>query len=440
MLNLASGNHRYCDGVSRRSFLSVGSLALGGLTLPGILRAEARSGKRTQKSVIMVYLSGGISHQDTFDLKPKAAKEIRGEFNAIKTNVPGIEFCEHLPKLAKVADKLTVLRSIVGLRDEHTSWQNLTGYPMTVAQRENRPNVGGFVSKTLGSVDVLTPAAVDLFPTMKHRPYNSGGAGALGRQHDPVKAEGEQLSIMKLRYVDRPHFDTRRELLNSLNAYRTTNDNRPFGFDTVQQQAVDVLTSGKVVEAMDLEKEDPKLRERYGKGSPKHQGDGAPEWNDQLLMARRLVSAGVRCVTVAYGFWDTHGNNFGALKKRLPLFDQGISALVQDLHDRGLDKDVTVLVWGEFGRTPKINKKAGRDHWSRVSSALFAGGGMPSGQVIGSTDAIGGEAKDRPVHYQDVLATVYHNLGIDTAELVRDQFEKPIPILPSGARPIRELI
>jgi uncharacterized protein (DUF1501 family) len=183
-------------------------------------------------------------------------------------------------------------------------------------------------------------------------------------------------------------------------------------------------------------KEPSAVRERYGRGSPRHLGDGAPMWNDQLLMARRLVEAGARCVTVAYGFWDTHGGNFRYLKQHLPLFDQGISALVEDIYARGLDRDVTVLVWGEFGRTPKINKDAGRDHWSPVNGALLAGGGMRTGQVIGSTDSTAGQAKDFPIHYRDVLATVYRNLGIDPHAMVHDIFGRPMPILPSTAQTI----
>jgi uncharacterized protein (DUF1501 family) len=163
-------------------------------------------------------------------------------------------------------------------------------------------------------------------------------------------------------------------------------------------------------------------------------------WNDQLLVARRLVEAGARCVSVAYGFWDTHGSNFAHLKKYLPLFDQGISALIEDIHVRGLDKDVTVVVWGEFGRTPKINKQAGRDHWAPVNSAILAGGGMKVGQVIGSTDKLGAYAASAPIHYQDVLATLYHNLGIDPHAFVTDPSGRPVPILPGSAQSIERLV
>ena len=208
----------------------------------------------------------------------------------------------------------------------------------------------------------------------------------------------------------------------------------------VYRRAFDVLTSDKVARAPDLTYEDPRLRERYGLGSAQHLGDGAPMWNDQLLIARRLAEAGARCITVAYGFWDTHGQNFSWLRQRLPLFDLGISALIEDIYARGLDQDITVVVWGEFGRTPKINKDAGRDHWARVNSALLSGGGMKVGQVIGSTDKLGGSAAGRPVPYLDVLATIYDRLGIDPHAFIHDKADRPINILPPTAMPIPELI
>ncbi len=210
--------------------------------------------------------------------------------------------------------------------------------------------------------------------------------------------------------------------------------------DESYRRAFDVLTSSKLVDAMNIEQEDPSLLARYGRGSSKHLGDGAPTWNDQLLIARRLIEAGVRVVTVAYGFWDTHGNNFSHLRQHLPTFDAGISSLVQDLHDRGLAEDVSVVVWGEFGRTPKINANAGRDHWAPVQSVLFSGGGMKVGQVIGSTDKTAAYAEDRPIHYRDVLSTIYFNLGIDSSVYIRDQAERPVRILPEDYRPIRELV
>ncbi|HVJ87211.1 MAG TPA: DUF1501 domain-containing protein [Caulifigura sp.] len=434
---------RFCDGLSRRSFVRAGSLAVGGLGLADLLKHEARgnSGSRRHKSVIMVYLSGGIAHQDTFDLKPNAPSEVRGEFHQIATAVPGTAFCEHLPKLSACADKFTVLRSIVGQRDEHSSFQSVTGFTMGETQQRRLPHFGSVVSKVQGGTDSLTPPFIDLFPTMQHRPYNSTGAGYLGSAYHQVRADGEDLASMKLRYIERPQFESRQKLLSSIDDLRRRGD--AIGFansDESYRRAFEVMTSSKIVEAMDVERENPAVRERYGKGSSKHLGDGAPMWNDQLLIARRLVESGVRVVTVAYGFWDTHGNNFSHMKTHLPLFDTGISALVEDLHERGLAEDCSVVVWGEFGRSPKINGNAGRDHWAPVQSVLVAGGGMPEGLVIGSTDKTAAYAQDRPIHYRDVLATIYHNLGIDPHDFVRDISERPVSILPDDARPIRELV
>ncbi|MDZ4781349.1 MAG: DUF1501 domain-containing protein [Planctomycetia bacterium] len=433
---------RYCDGVSRRSFLQIGSLAIGGLSLPRLFAAEdAGRVARSHKSVIMVYLSGGLAHQDSFDLKPDAPEGIRGEFRPIDTNVPGIQICELLPRLAAMTDKLALVRSIVGLRDEHSSFQNLTGFPMDQAQREGKPNFGSVVAKLQGAIDPVVPPFVDLFPTMQHRPYNSPGFGILGQSAGGVKADGEGLENMKLMRISESQLEGRRALRDSVDHFRRQVEGLEVDRLGAQyQRAFDVLTSNKLVNSLDLEKEDPAVRDRYGRGSSKHQGDGAPLFNDHLLMARRLVETGVRCVTVAYGFWDTHGNNFGHLKGNLPQFDQGISALVDDLHQRGLDRDVTVIVWGEFGRTPKINKDAGRDHWARVNGALLAGGGLRTGQVIGSTDKLGAEAAARPVHYLDVLATLYHAMGIDPHTIVTDKTNRPVGLLPDAAQVIEELI
>lgn len=442
MLNLTGHAQPFCDGLSRRSFMSIGSLAVGGLTLADVLRAEQTTGRKLgHKATIMVYLSGGISHQDTIDLKPDAPAEVRGEFNPISTNLPGVLIGEHLPKLAQCMDRYAIIRSVVGQQDEHTSFQNLTGFPMNQAQREKIPNFGSVVSHVQGQTDSVTPPFVDLFPTMQHRPYNAMNAGYLGTRNDQVKADGEDIASMKLRFISSDQFTHRRELLRQFDELRQTElTQRIRGMDEVYGRAFDVLTSSRLVDALDISKESQFVRDRYGKGSPKHQGDGAPLWNEQLLMARRLVEAGVRVVTVAYGFWDTHGGNFRHLKQNLPTFDQGISALIEDIYERGLSEDVTVVVWDEFGRTPKINKDAGRDHWAPVSKAWLAGGGMRVGQVIGATDKTAAYAAERPIHYRDILATIYHNMGIDPHMLVRDINERPVAVLPESARPIRELV
>ena len=434
----AASGSRFCDGLSRRSFLQAGTLAVGELTLEQLAQAGVVSNSNRHKAVIMVYLSGGLAHQDSFDLKPDAPAEIRGEFSPIATSVPGIQVCELMPRLAEVMDRCTLIRSVVGQRDEHSSFQSLTGYTMDQTQRERRPNFGSVVARSLGPTDPVIPPFVDLFPRMQHRPYNSYGGGYLGATFDQVRADGEDLASMKLRFIEANQFQRRQGLLTQLDQLQRESD-RTTTVSESYRKAFDVLTSSRLVDAMDIEKEAPEVRERYGKGSPKHQGDGAPLWNEQLLIARRLVEAGVRVVTVAYGFWDTHGHNFSHMRQNLPTFDQGLAALVQDLYDRGLDKDVTLCVWGEFGRTPKINKDAGRDHWAPVQAALLAGGGMPAGQVIGSTDKTGGYAETRPVHYRDILATLYHNLGLDPHSFVRDINDRPVTLLPDDARPIREL-
>jgi Protein of unknown function (DUF1501) len=442
MLSFFGSPSRFCDRVSRRSFLRIGALGFGGLTLPQLLRCEAAAGKaRSHKSVIMVYLSGGLAHQDSFDLKPNAPAEVKGEFKPIPTNVPGIQVCELLPRLAECMDKIALLRSITGLADEHSSWQNMTGVRMDVAKREMKPHLGSVIAKVQGPVDPLIPPFIDLFPTMQHKPYNSPHPGNLGRAAAAARVDGDEVSLMKNLSVPAERLGDRKQLLAALDSYRRQADSADRnGMDTFHDKAFDVLFSSKLVEALDVTREPLAVRDRYGRGSSKHQGDGAPLWNDQLLMARRLVEAGARVVTVAYGFWDTHGQNFKHLRSNLPVFDRGISALIEDIYARGLDKDVTVLVWGEFGRSPKINKDVGRDHWSRVNGALFAGGGMKVGQVIGSTDSQAAEAKDDPIPYPNVLATVYQNLGINPSSMVYDVSNRPSPILPSTVEPIGRII
>jgi hypothetical protein len=329
-----------------------------------------------------------------------------------------------------------LVRSLVGQRDEHSSWQSYTGTTMDVAKREQKPHFGSVVARMQGQTDPVIPAFVDLSPTMQHKPYNSPGPAVLGRIAAPVKVDGDEIAVMKNLSVTPNQLQDRKGLLDSIDGFRKTSGTSA---DTFHDRAFDVLTSSKLVEALDVTKEPERTRERYGKGSARHLGDGGPQHNDQLLMARRLVEAGARVVTVAYGFWDTHGQNFSYLKKQLPLFDTGISALVEDIYARGLDKDVTVVVWGEFGRTPKINKDAGRDHWSRVNSCLMAGGGMKTGQVIGSTDSAAGEAKDDPVPYPSILANVYRNLGLDPHGMVYDVSGRPNPILPSTVSAIEKV-
>jgi hypothetical protein len=301
--------------------------------------------------------------------------------------------------------------------------------------------MGAVLSKLKGPVDKTVPPFVGLAPKMGHMPWaDPGDPGFLGLAHGPLKPDGPLMADMVLKEITLDRLTDRRRLLRSLDRFRLSVDSNVEGMDALRQRAYDLLTSKKLVEALDVTREDPKVRDRYGRGTNDNVDDGGPCWNDQFVVARRLVEAGARCVTLAFGRWDYHGNNFGQLKERLPKLDQAVSALVQDLHDRGLDKDVSVVVWGEFGRTPRINQDGGRDHWPRVSCALLAGGGMRAGQVIGSTTRFAEEPDSRPVHYRDVFATLYHNLGIDVSTTpVMDAQDRPHFLL-EGHEPLTELV
>ena len=438
MLTIRGAGGKFCDGLSRRQFLTVG--ALGGLALPQLLAAEAHAGIRnSHKAVILIYLPGGPSHQDTFDLKMDAPSDIRGEFKPIKTNVPGVEICEHLPRLAKMMDKVAVIRSLVGARDEHSSNLCLSGYTNAEFNQNKAPTMGSVLSRLEAPVDKTVPSYVNLAARTQHPPYNDPGPGFLGPGYGALNPNGPMLADMTLTDVSLDRLSHRKQLLASLDRYRRRVDTLP-ELDTMSARAFDILTSSKLVQALDVSREDVKTRERYGKGIDKPQGDASPMLNEQFLAARRLVEAGARLVSVSYGFWDWHGGNFTNMKAHLPVIDQGISALIEDLHQRGLDKDVSVVVWGDFGRSPKINKDGGRDHWPRVSCALLAGGGMKTGQVIGSTNKFGEEPDERPVDYKDVMVTLYHNLGIDIVNTpIPDMTGRPNYLF-AGREPLPELV
>ncbi len=446
----------FCDRHRRRHFLRIGGLGLGGLSLPRLLQAADLSqaaglGSATgkvlpHKAVIMVYLPGGPSHQDMYDLKMDAPSEIRGSFRPIKTNVSGIEICEHLPKLAGMMDKFTIIRSLFGSPDQHASDMCVSGYPIGPRGRQDQhPSLGSAASKLLGPVDRAVPPFVGLTIKTRHDPYsNPGFPGFLGAAHAPFQPDGEGMDNMRLQNLTLDRFRDRRTLLDSLDRFRQRQDASAemAAYDTYTRKAFDVLTSSRLVEALDVEREDAAVRELYGRGdaSPAFGEDAGPHWMDQFLVARRLVEAGVRCVTLSFGSWDRHHSNFSRLPQQLALFDQAITALVSDLHRRGLADDVSVVAWGEFGRTPRINKDAGRDHWPQASCCLLAGGGMRTGQVIGSTNRLGEVPQDRPVHYQDVFATLYRQLGIDTRHVtIPDHSGRPQYLL-DRRDPIAELI
>ncbi|MBX3415069.1 MAG: DUF1501 domain-containing protein [Pirellulales bacterium] len=445
MLTIHGPRYRFCDGVSRRNFLKIGGLALGGLSLPQLYEAEARAGTRSShKAVIMIFLPGGPPHQDMFDLKPEAPAEIRGEFNPIATNVPGIEFCEHFPRLAQMADKLAVIRTLVGADGSHSSYMCNSGHNEGGPQPQGGwPALGSVVSKLQGPVDRAVPPFVGLAPRMGHMPWaNAGEPGFLGKAHAPFKPDSEGLANMTLSGVTLDRLGDRQTVLAALDRFRRESDASGMmdGMDAFNRRAFDVLTSSKLVEALDLSREDEKLRDCYGRGYPENKDDGGPRLLDNFLVARRLVSAGVRCVTLAFSRWDWHGANFRQGREEMPLLDQGVSALIEDLEQRGMLDDVSVVVWGEFGRTPRINPSAGRDHWPQVACGLLAGGGMRTGQVIGETTRLAEVPKERPVHFQEVFATLYHNLGIDVATTtINDHSGRPTYLL-DHREPLRELV
>ena len=416
MLSIPGRRYTLCDGISRRDVLKIGALAMGGLALPDLLRLEARAGvTHSHKAIIMIYMAGAPSHQDMYDLKMDAPAEIRGEYRPIDTNVPGIQICEHMPRLAKIMDKCVPLRSVYGSPSgAHDSFICYTGRSTQNQPAGNWPSVGSTISQLKGPVNRSVPPFVGLAPNAGHPPYGSPGhPGFLGISHAAFRPSGPAKKDMVLNGVTLDRLGDRQKLLRNFDEFRRQTV-AVKGLDDVTAQALSILTSSKLAEALDLSKEDPRTLERYGKGDSKNYGDGAPRNLEHFLMARRLVEAGARVVTLNFGRWDFHSNNFGGLKEtHLPQFDQGLSALIEDLHERGMADDVSVVAWGEFGRTPRINGNAGRDHWPQVGGGLVAGGGIKTGQVIGATDRLGAKIAERPVHFGEVLATLYHKMGIN---------------------------
>ena len=450
ILGRRSGRSRFCDGVDRRNFLQIGGLAMGGLTLPQLLRAEQEQGVgRSHKAIINIFLPGGPPHQDMWDIKSDAPSEIRGEFQPIKTNVSGIEICELFPRIAAMMDKFVPIRSMVGASGQHYSFQAMTGRRETNPPAGGWPSMGAWISKVLGPVDPAVPPHLSLFYKSSHAPWGDpGNGGFLGVAHAPFrlvggKNETSKTDNMVLKGITLERLQDRRRLLGALDRLKREVDTTGAmkGIDVFTEQAIGILTSSKLASAMDLSDEDPKLVERYGKGNPGFVADGAPRITENFLIARRLVEAGARMVSLNFSRWDWHGGNFKRAREDMPMLDQALSALVEDLHQRGMDRDVSVVCWGEFGRTPKINKTAGRDHWPRVSCAILACGGMRTGQVIGATNRLGEYAKERPVTFDEVAATLYHNVGVNLRAVREfDLRGRPqYPVDPSVV-PMRELV
>ena len=424
MFTLWGDRQRYCDGLSRRNFLQIGAFGAG-LSLAGMLRArEAQATGSSNKAAIMIYLPGGPSHMDMYDLKPDAPKEYRGEFNPIATNVPGIRISEYFPLQAKMMDKLAIIRSIVA-DDEHSDSNVMTGVSENANRVANHPSFGAVMSKVRGGT------ANDIPPFVSLRGMSRGTEpGFLGVAHRPFTPDGQGFRNLKLAGgISSNRMDDRKALLSSFDDIKRDIDSTGTmkGIDTFTTRAFDMVASGAVRKALDLKREDPRSRDRY-KGI------------EQFLQARRLVEAGVGCVTLAIGGWDTHSGNFKTLRQQLPMVDRGIAALVQDLCDRGMDKDVVTVMWGEFGRTPLVNNTdGGRDHWSPVMSALVAGGGLKMGQAIGTSSARGEYPRDRRVTVPQVLSTLYHAVGIDASKTFNDGSGRPVHIV-TDREPVMELV
>ena len=442
-----------CDSLSRRGFLTIGGMALGGLSLPQILRAEETSAAGSRyKGIINIYLPGGPSHLDLWDLKPDAPSEVRGEFKPIATNVPGIEICELFPRMAAMMDKFVPIRSICDADGRHDGYQCMTGRKFGARTPPGGwPAMGSWVSKLQGPVNGAVPPNVALMYQTGNRTWGEPGTGGyLGVEHSPFNLVGKKArssaDSMVLQGISLDRLRDRKQLMTGFDQFRRAADTTGVmeSMDVYAQQALGILTDSKLADALDLSKEDPEIVARYGKSVEAFQRDGAPKMIENFCIARRLIEAGARVVSLNYSRWDWHGGdgmNFPRSREEFPLLDQGLSALVTDLHERGLGKDVSVVVWGEFGRTPKINANASRDHWPQVSCAMLAGGGMKTGQVIGSTNRLGEHAQERPVKFQEVFATLYHNMGLDLKTTrIFDQSGVPQYLVDEGIEPIRELI
>lgn len=466
----AEATHRVVNSpvLTRRTWLSAG--VAGGLSLAGLLRAEAAGGiRQSRRAVINVHLDGGPPHMDMIDPKPEAPVEVRGEFSSISTRVTGLAVTELLPRLAANADRFAFIRSLVGAMGAHDAFQCQSGWDAkNLSAIGGRPAFGSVVARLQGSPSDVAPAFVDL---MQGRPFvrNSARPGFLGPTYQPFRPdishyferpleEGMKRELaargadhaIRLTLDDRLSIERladRTTLAAQLDRFRRDADNSRMmdALDAFSQQAVGILTSGRFAAALDLNQEDPAWLARYTPANasavPAHSTSEGPNAARKFLLARRLVEAGVRCVSISLSDFDTHSNNFGRMRSLLPTLDHGLTTLVEDLEQREMLDDVTIVVWGEFGRTPKIDgKSGGRHHWPAVGMCLLAGGGLKTGQVIGATDRDAGQAKSRPIHYQDVFATLYHNLGIHpTHTTLLDPAGRPQHLLEVG-QPIREVL
>jgi uncharacterized protein (DUF1501 family) len=435
----------FCDGITRRSALRVGTAALFGSAfgLPELLQCKAASGSKKDVSLIFVFLHGGQSHLDTFDLKPDAPAEFRGEFNPVKTKIPGLSISEHLPKVATQVDRFSLVRSFRHHNSDHgpadhyilTGYFPTAGFNPSLSPNNQRPSVGSVVSKQLGPKGSV-PAYVAL---PKFHP--SGGPAYLGANHAPFVIDADPSApnfavpdLVPPPAIASDRLDDRRKLLDTVDRFHKSAEakaNASAGaVATFRDKAFDLMTSQQAKKAFDIHAESDKLRDEYGRHS----------LGQSCLMSRRLVEAGVRCVTIDHSNWDTHDGNFAVLKNTLlPGYDSAISTLFRDLSDRGILDSTLVVVTGEFGRTPRINKNAGRDHWGPAFTVLLGGGGIKPGVVVGKTDARAEKPASDPYGPEDLFATMFTLMGIDPKGEFHTPDGRPVAIVNNG-RVMNELV
>jgi hypothetical protein len=424
-------------GSSRRDFLRVGALGAFGLALPACLRAEAADGaprKSRAKSVLLLYLGGGLSHHDSFDLKPLAPPEVRGKYKPIASNVPGLQVGELLPHMARVMDRLTLVRSGAHNNDHHETATNWVLCGRFGSAFGDYPAMGAVVAHETGFRGTLPPyVAVPRNPSFT---WELGKSAFLGGRYESFKTGDPNDPHFKVRDVapaeplTARRIERRQTLLQAVDglARRVEGNDQVATYDEFEQRAAAMVLSRDARRAFAVEQEPARLRDRYGRTT----------FGQSCLLARRLIKGGVRFVTVNYGGWDHHAKIWDNLARKLPEFDRGFSALIEDMGERGLLADTLVLAFGEFGRTPKINKDAGRDHWGPAASLLFAGAGVRGGQVVGATDKQGAYVTRRPVAPADVACTVYEALGIDPTRQLVTPDGRPVAIL-DGGEPVKEL-
>ena len=438
---------RFCDGLSRRGFLRVGSLAACSPALPDLLRLKAEAGQsetRRAKSIIMICLGGGPSHIDTYDMRPEAPVEYRGEFQPIASRVPGMLMCELMPRQAEIADRFTVVRSMQWQEPCHQFDEICTGFPTKAA----RPSMGAIVNRVYSEGSRRFPRFIDLAGDGdKIRAEEPRYVGGAYRSFRPTASSLNDLSLP--RGISLERLGDRQQLRAAFDQMRRDVDQSGefAAMDAFTRQALEMVTGNAVREAFDISGEPAQLVARYGDPNARFHYLNVQYGFDfqSFIRARRLVEAGVPFVSLNVARWDHHclvrseGSIFYSYRTLLPLYDMAVAALINDLNERGLDKDVAVVIWGEFGRTPRVNKTGGRDHWPSAGCALVAGGGLQMGQYVGETDVRAERPQSRPYSPQNLFATLYRVLGLDPAATLPDGSGRPMYLL-DDRDPIRELL